>query len=251
MDIELIIEQNDIIIEIQQAPASETGGAGTPEEIRDALETLTGVDRLDASAIQNLPNSAVWGGITGTLTDQTDLKSALDGKEPAKGIDDNYVTDAEKALLAVTSGTNTGDQDLSGLAPLRPTATKTNLVDADEITGNNSAATFGQIKTTWANVKTFLKTYFDGLYQASNLVKRSFSFNDSATLGVDYYAQSTSLTAITVRNIQTLEYSTDGTNYTPLTLPSGLPLVVNGDLYWRIAYSAGKTQAFLEINGTK
>lgn len=37
------------------------GGSGydTPEEVRDALQTLTGANRLDASAIQNLPASTV------------------------------------------------------------------------------------------------------------------------------------------------------------------------------------------------
>jgi hypothetical protein len=48
-------------------------------------------------------------------------------------------------------------------APLRPTATKVTLVDADEVTGNDSAASFGQIKTTWANVKVFLKTWIDSM----------------------------------------------------------------------------------------
>jgi hypothetical protein len=33
---------------------------------------------------------------------------------PALGVDDNYVTDAEKIVIGNTSGTNTGDQDLSG-----------------------------------------------------------------------------------------------------------------------------------------
>ena len=34
--------------------------------------------------------------------------------EIAKGADDNFVTDAEKVIISNTSGTNTGDQDLSG-----------------------------------------------------------------------------------------------------------------------------------------
>lgn len=53
---------------------------------------------------------------TGTqgISTITGLQTALDGKEPTKGADDNYVTDAEKAKLSNLSGTNTGDQDLSG-----------------------------------------------------------------------------------------------------------------------------------------
>jgi hypothetical protein len=56
-----------------------------------------------------------WGSITGTLSDQTDLQSALDGKADSLTADQNYVSDAELVVLQNTSGTNTGDQDLSGL----------------------------------------------------------------------------------------------------------------------------------------
>jgi hypothetical protein len=43
------------------------------------------------------------------------LKTYFDGVYAATlGADDNYVTDAEKIVIGNTSGTNTGDQDLSG-----------------------------------------------------------------------------------------------------------------------------------------
>lgn len=45
------------------------------------------------------------------------LNAADVGAEPVKGVDDNYVTDAEKTKLSNLSGVNTGDQDLSGLQP--------------------------------------------------------------------------------------------------------------------------------------
>ena len=59
-----------------------------------------------------------------TLTNAIDGKQAAGSYAPALGADDNYVTDAEKAALHShsnkaaldqVSGTNTGDQDLSGL----------------------------------------------------------------------------------------------------------------------------------------
>ena len=56
----------------------------------------------------------------------------------------------------------------TGVAPIRPISAKTTLVDADEVTGNDSASLFSQIRTTWANIKVFLKTYFDTLYEPKN-----------------------------------------------------------------------------------
>ena len=64
-----------------------------------------------------------------------------------------------------SSGTNTGDETAARIAAINHGATeKTSLVDADEITGQDSAASWGLIRTTWTNVKAFLKTYFDTLY---------------------------------------------------------------------------------------
>lgn len=75
--------------------------------------------------------STAWGTITGTLSNQTDLQTALNNKEPLKGADDNYVTDAQLVVISNTSGTNTGDQDLSGYA----------LLNSPTFTGNPSAPT--------------------------------------------------------------------------------------------------------------
>jgi hypothetical protein len=63
------------------------------------------------------------------------------------------------------SGTNTGDETAVRIAAINHSAAeKTALLDADEITGQNSATSFSLIRTTWANVKAFLKSYFDTLY---------------------------------------------------------------------------------------
>lgn len=37
-------------------------------------------------------------------------------------------------------------------------------LDADEVPGLDSSASFALIRTTWTSIKAFLKTYFDGLY---------------------------------------------------------------------------------------
>lgn len=98
-------------------------------------------------------------------------------------------------------------------APLRPVNQKTSLVDADEVTGNDSAASFGQIRTTWTNVKAFLKTYFDTLY---------------ATISQVHYVGTTSIAANRASAAQSLTgiTSIDGT----ATNLSGTPTLPNGTL---------------------
>lgn len=68
-------------------------------------------------------------------------------------------------ITGTNSGTNTGDETASRIAAINHgTSAKTTLVDADEVTGQDSANSFSLIRTTWTNVKSFLKTYFDTIY---------------------------------------------------------------------------------------
>lgn len=62
-----------------------------------------------------------WGSITGTLSDQTDLQSVLDTKANLSG-----ATFTGAISATNLSGTNTGDQDLSGYATLTGSETLTN-----------------------------------------------------------------------------------------------------------------------------
>ena len=65
------------------------------------------------SIINTGGGSSEWGGITGNLADQTDLKNALDNKVDkvtGKGLSTNDYTDLEKQNLSNQSGTNTGDE---------------------------------------------------------------------------------------------------------------------------------------------
>lgn len=75
------------------------------------------------------------------VTNLADVK-AFDPADyaPALGADDNYVTDAEKAVIGNTSGTNTGDQDLSGLTTKATLTTKGDIYVA---TANATPARLG------------------------------------------------------------------------------------------------------------
>lgn len=65
----------------------------------------------------------IWGAITGTLSNQTDLQTALNNKldmtattaDVDPSINRNYVTDAELVVIGDTSGTNTGDETQSSI----------------------------------------------------------------------------------------------------------------------------------------
>ena len=75
----------------------------------------------------------------------------------ALGVDDNYVTDAEKIVIGDTSGSNTGDQDLSGKANLAsPAFTGTPAAPTPTVATNTT-----QVATT-AFVQSNVTTVYHG-----------------------------------------------------------------------------------------
>lgn len=137
-------------------PSNATGFGGSRYLSRLADVKITAITDGDVIAWNatngRFENSAggggAWGTITGTLANQTDLQTALDAKVTgnvaitgatktkitydAKGLvtagadattadiadssNKRYVTDAQLTVIGNTSGTNTGDQDISGKA---------------------------------------------------------------------------------------------------------------------------------------
>jgi len=95
-----------------------TAGSGDSEQLtasatRTFLNVEDDADKTDTANVEAagaLMDSEVTNLAQVKAFDSTDYAAAL-------GADDNYVTDAEKTVIGNTSGTNTGDQDLSALAP--------------------------------------------------------------------------------------------------------------------------------------
>ena len=84
-----------------------------PTSLEDVIAgTNITIDKTDP---KNPIISSSGGGVSDhdSLNNLDYASSGHTGFEPAKGSDDNYVTDAEKIVIGNTSGTNTGDQDLS------------------------------------------------------------------------------------------------------------------------------------------
>jgi hypothetical protein len=138
------------------------------------IKTVNGTSVLGSGNI-SISSAVAWGGVTGTLSNQTDLQTALDGKVDentaitgatktkitydAKGLvtagadattadiasstDKRYVTDAQLVVVGNTSGTNTGDNatnsQYSGLATSKQDA----LVSGTNIKTVNSTSLLG------------------------------------------------------------------------------------------------------------
>jgi hypothetical protein len=138
------------------------------------IKTVNNTSLLGSGNIA-ISSAVAWGGVTGTLSNQTDLQTALDGKVDentaitgatktkitydAKGLvtagadattadiasstDKRYVTDAQLVVVGNTSGTNTGDNatnsQYSGLATSKQDA----LVSGTNIKTINSTSLLG------------------------------------------------------------------------------------------------------------
>jgi len=138
------------------------------------IKTVNNTSLLGSGDI-TISSAVAWGGVTGTLSNQTDLQTALDGKVDentaitgatktkitydAKGLvtggadattadiadstNRRYVTDAQSTVIGNTSGTNTGDNatnsQYSGLATSKQDA----LVSGTNIKTINSTSLLG------------------------------------------------------------------------------------------------------------
>lgn len=138
------------------------------------IKTVNNTSLLGSGNI-SISSAVAWGGVTGTLSNQTDLQTALDGKVDentaitgatktkitydAKGLvtagadattadiadstNRRYVTDAQLVVVGNTSGTNTGDNatnsQYSGLA----TSKQDTLVSGTNIKTVNSTSLLG------------------------------------------------------------------------------------------------------------
>ena len=84
-----------------------------------ALKTSLGLDQVNNTSDANKPLSTAA---------QAALETKVD-KVTGKGLSANDYTSAEKSKLAAITGTNTGDQDLSGYATTAALASKANTAD--------------------------------------------------------------------------------------------------------------------------
>lgn len=93
--------------------------------------------------------------------------SSIPATDVATDSTHRFVTDANLTTIGNQSGTNTGDETAARIAAINHgTAAKTTIVDADEITGQNSANSFSLIRITALNLYNYIKSKTDLVYQA-------------------------------------------------------------------------------------
>ena len=90
-------------------------------------------------------------------------------------------------------------------ASIHAAAAKTTLVDADEVGGTDSAASYSLIRTTWANVWTYIKSKADAIYQATLVSGTSIkTVNGSSLLGSGDVTVAASIAPLVVEDANTI-----------------------------------------------
>lgn len=204
---------NDLPIEVSTTEVNITGnlkqgGVAVPTASQVAakqdtlvsgtnIKTINGQTVLGSGDLVISGASAVWGAITGTLSNQSDLQSALNAKVTAnagitsatktkvtydtKGLvtggDDattadiadslnkRYVTDSQLTVIGNTSGTNTGDNSPNSLYSGLATSKQDTLISGTNIKTINSTSILGSgdvvvqaVLVSGTNIKTINST---------------------------------------------------------------------------------------------
>lgn len=125
----------------------------TPEPILDGSEIvpLVKAGQNSAATVETIRGPG-GGGAVDSVNGQTGVV-ALDTSDVPDTLDKRYVTDAEKTKLGNTSGTNSGDQDLSSLQPKDSDLTTIAAIDSS-LTGVLASDGSGWLRKTYTALKT-------------------------------------------------------------------------------------------------
>lgn len=199
-----------------------------------------------------------------TITGATKTKITYDSKglvttgadattaDIADSLNKRYVTDANLTTIGNTSGTNSGNETVNTIGSLVNGSTVATPNDTDLIPNIESSV---MKKITWTNIKAFLKTYFDTLYQdvlqSGTNIK---TINGSSILGsgdLVVSAVSTNQTAMltTIQTTTSNGIPTLLTGFT-FTVPAGKTMFLNSILiYTTAATSTGCKHAIRIAHG--
>ena len=211
--------------------------SGLASSKQDTLVSGTNIKTINTQSILGtgditIGGSATWGSISGTLSTQTDLQTALNAKQNTitnsdsitEGATKLFLTTAERTKLSNTSGTNTGDNatnsQYSGLASSKQdtlvSGTNIKTINTQSILGSGDITIGGS--ATWGGITGTLSTQTD-LQTALN---GKISSDITGITGADAITNAVTLTtaeynAIGTPNASTLYMITDGASSTGLS----------------------------------
>jgi hypothetical protein len=165
----------------------------------------------------------------------TSLATKVD-KVAGKDLSTNDYTTAEKTKLAAITGTNTGDQDLSGYATASQLATKANASDVTtslatkEDVSNKSNAALGT-STTLFPTQNAVKTYVDAQISSATIADADVSTKGKLQLAGDLAGSAASPSVVKLRG-------TPISSVAPTTAGQVLTYT-NGSASWATAASSG------------
>ena len=166
----------------------------------------------------------------------TSLATKVD-KVTGKELSSNDYTTAEKTKLAAITGTNTGDQDLSGYATTAQLAAKANASDvttslaAKEDISNKSNAALGT-STTLFPTQNAVKTYVDAQVLSATIADANASTKGKLQLAGDLAGTAASPSVVKLRG-------TPISSVAPTTAGQVLTYDANGSASWAAAASSG------------
>jgi hypothetical protein len=153
LGVSLLREWPDVII----SDAATSGGGGSESIVAGTYITVDDTDPLNP-IVSSTGGSAVWGGITGTLSDQTDLQAVLDAKAALVQTDGiaGYIgtvanTDYRIAIQMPFAGTilSTTTQSVSG------TCTATFKINTTALGGTANSVSSSEQEQTHSGSNTF------------------------------------------------------------------------------------------------
>ena len=172
------------------------GGVYTNEEAQDAVGTiLTDTATIDftyTDATPSITADVKSDSIANTMLANM-AADTIKGRANGAGTGDptDLTATQVRTIINVASGA-----DVTGTA-ITALATKTPPVDADAVVITDSAASDAPKRTTWANIKATLKTYFDTLYVDLTNAQDAVGtiLTDTATIDFTYTDATPSITA--------------------------------------------------------
>ena len=204
---------------------------------KNKLAAITGTNTGDqdlsgyATTVQ-LASKANTSDVTTNLATKVDKVS---GKE----LSANDYTTAEKNKLAAITGTNTGDQDLSGYATTAQLATKANTSDVTTSLGtkedisNKSNAALGT-STTLFPTQNAVKTYVDAQISNATIADANATTRGKIQLAGDLAGTATSPSVVKLRG-------TPISSVAPSTAGHVLTYDVNGNAIWAAPTNSANT----------